>query len=136
MKSIAAGRQRQVNSSVAALTSLVALAALVGRDFSGAPYVGHSNAGPNSEARDATVPVTNVLLVGRPLPAVVSEPGIYVQLYRPQGVVDFGAALPYHFTIFNNSEVAYDPWQLSFVFDGAVDHVWSAAIEEASGRYL
>src|SRR5690606_28158345 len=93
-------------------------------------------AGPNIEATVVTVPVTNVLLVGRPLPAVVSEPGVYVQLYRPHGVIDFGAALPYHFTILNNNDVAYHSWQLSFAFDGAIDHVWNATIEETSGRYL
>jgi len=66
----------------------------------------------------------------------VSEPGLYVDLYRPHGAIDFTAPLPFHFTLLNTSEVSYDPWEFSFEFDGTIDHTWNATITQEGGRYV
>lgn len=83
-----------------------------------------------------TLPVRYVHLGSRSLPRSVSEPGVYVQLYRPSGALDYGAPLPYHLTIYNNLDLTLSAWQLSFAFDGAIDHAWNAEIVSQDERYL
>lgn len=66
----------------------------------------------------------------------VGEPGLYVDLYRPHGALDFLAPLPFHYTLLNTSDTSFDPWEFSFEFDGAIDHAWNATITLEDGRFV
>lgn len=82
------------------------------------------------------VAALNVPLGGRSLTSLVSEPGVYVQLYRPHGAIDFSAPLPYHVTVYNLSGADFDPWQLSFAYDGAIDLAWNASVTRDGERFV
>lgn len=57
------------------------------------------------------------------------QPGVYVSLYRPNGVIDNADPLPYYVSIYNGTGVSFDPWHLTFSFDGVIEHAWNATVE-------
>ena len=80
--------------------------------------------------------VKGASLSARQMPTYVSEPGLYVDLYRPHGAIDFTAPLPYHFTLLNTSGTTLDPWEFSFAFDGAIERAWNATITREGDRFV
>src|SRR5690606_24726166 len=80
--------------------------------------------------------VKGASMSARRMPTYVSEPGLYVDLYRPHGAIDFTAPLPYHFTLLNTSGTTLDPWEFSFAFDGAIERAWNATITREGDRFV
>lgn len=124
-----------VGSRTAIALRVVGLMLLVGLLTGSACAESHGALRSTRGATVVTHAVTVLPLGGRSLPDEANRPGVYVQLYRPHGALDFGAPLPFHYTVLNATTATFDPWELSFEYDGTIDRAWNASITVDGGRY-